>query len=79
MDGQDWNWALLNRDQLEMLREGERTLGADILLAYRKEPSGMGGVSLKNLKVAELDESQLECLQGLEENLETVVVAYQSS
>ncbi len=80
MDKKGWSWARLNRDQMEMLREGEETLGADILLAYQKDAAHpeMSEDTLQDLEFAELDESQMECLQGLEENMDSVVVAYRS-
>jgi hypothetical protein len=76
-----WNWANLNRQQLEMLHEGEQTLGPEILMAYQQDQSGnvdQETISQEGLQVASLDESQLECLQGLESKLQAVVVAYQS-
>lgn len=80
MGEKEWGWARLNREQMEMLREGEETLGADILMAYQKDAPAaeMGGEAFQNLKIADLDESQMECLQGLEENMDSVVVAYKS-
>lgn len=82
MNGNGWAWAKLTEDQIEMLLEGERTLGADILLAYEGNASNpvSGKASQTNLKIAALDESQLECLQGLEKNMQSVVVvAYRKS
>ena len=81
MNGNGWAWAKLNDSQMEMLLEGERTLGADILLAYEASASNpfTGKASQVNLEIAALDESQMECLQGLEKNMQSVVVAYRKS
>jgi hypothetical protein len=75
-----WTWARLDRERLQMIREAEQTLGSDILLAY--QPGDQASlqeetISQMGVKVAPLDESQLECLQGLEEKVSAVVVAYQ--
>jgi hypothetical protein len=77
-----WDWAELNSAQLSMLLEGEQSLGADILLAYQQ--AGAGAVqadqfSQNNLRLAALNDSQLECLQGLEKNMQAVVIAYQQA
>jgi hypothetical protein len=74
------SWADLTGDQLGMLQEAEQTLGADILLAYRSgEPVDIDFEKLgeNRLRLAGLNESQVECLQGLESKLEAVVIAYQ--
>jgi hypothetical protein len=73
-------WADLTGGQLGMLQEAEQTLGADILLAYRSgEPVTIDFEKLveNRLQLAGLDESQIECLQGLEGKLQAVVLAYQ--
>jgi hypothetical protein len=74
-----WKWARLDRERLEMIREAEQTLGSDILLAYQQgEQAELRGetISQMGVKVANLDESQLECLQGLEQKVAAVVIAY---
>ena len=80
MSAQDWQLADLDTTQLDLVREAERTLDADYLLAYRPTPDGAaGGVpSIRRLRLrpAPLDESQVECLQGLEQRLGVVTVAY---
>jgi hypothetical protein len=76
-----WTFASLNDEQLELIKEGENTLGADYLLAYQqdeKAPPGYVELFIEQLKAAPLDDSQIECLVGLEERLKTVVVAYKS-
>jgi hypothetical protein len=81
MNGNGWAWANLSAGQMDQLLEGERTLGADILLAYAAYGSNpvMGKASQVDLEIASLDESQVECLQGLEKNMQSVVVAYRKS
>jgi hypothetical protein len=74
-----WKWARLDRERLEMIREAEQTLGSDILLAYQQgEQAELRGetISQMGVTVANLDESQLECLQGLEQKVAAVVIAY---
>jgi len=82
MANQEWKWADLDSEQLGMLKEGEQTLGADILLAYQPEqgsPARTARALQRGLQVAGLNESQLECLQGLEKNMQAVVVAYRQA
>jgi hypothetical protein len=78
----EWMWARLNREQIRLLMEAEETLGADILLAYRERDQALGQeerIDQSSVRPASLDESQLECLQGLEQQLGAVVVAYQKA
>ncbi|GEM_PF-1211456 len=74
-----WTWANLNGTQLDLVAEAEATLGADFLLVYQpyelETPRGVR-FALLELKAASLNEGQLECLQGLEEQIDSVVVAY---
>lgn len=77
-----WSWAALNREQLGILREAEDTLGADILLAYQQESQPQAqapALAQMGLQVAALNESQLECLQGLEQMVNAVVIAYRQN
>ena len=79
MDGRDWSWANLSGDKLDMLRDAEQTLGVDILLAY-KDRAGSAVESRRlgqtGLQVASMNDSQVECLQGLEQKLGAVVIGY---
>ena len=78
----EWSWAALNREQLGILREAEQSLGADILLAYQEESQPQAqapALTEMGLHVAALNESQLECLQGLEQMVNAVVIAYQQN
>ena len=79
MANQNWTWANLTDVQRQQVAEAEGTLGADYLLVYQSggESIGQSARSLSGgLQVAELTSSQLECLQGLEDSLHAVVVAY---
>lgn len=82
MTNSEWSWAALNRAQLGLLREAEGTLGADVLLAYQQEsqPHAQApAIAQMGLQVAALNESQLECLQGLEQMVNAVVIAYRQN
>jgi hypothetical protein len=77
-----WKWARLDRERLELIREAEGTLGSDILLAYQADDQASvqeENIAQMQIQVAPLDESQLECLQGLEQKIAAVVVAYQKT
>ena len=79
MDNTNWSLADLTDPQLKHVAEAEETLGADYLLVYQPDnsSSGSGAGSLSGeLQVASLNASQLECLEGLESQLQAVVVAY---
>jgi hypothetical protein len=76
MNDSGWNWARLDRQGIALVQETEATLGADIVLAYAQgaplaDPSTRAG-----LAPASLTESELECLQGIEQRLGIVAVAY---
>lgn len=82
MNSSQWNWADLDNEQLKLLIEAEQTLGADILVAYQAGNRATvhgDNISQNNLEVAVLDESQIECLQGLEQKMNSVVIAYNRS
>jgi hypothetical protein len=66
MDNKIWMLANLTDDQLKLVREAEQTLGSINVLVFRPA----------DLKVAGLNGSQIECLQGLEKQLGMMVVAY---
>jgi len=80
MAGNGWTWADLNAQQMKLMAEAEATLGADYLLAYRpaeEETPRSVRFALLELQAAGLNESQLECLAGLESQVGAVIVAYQ--
>ena len=79
MDETHWTWANLTDVQREQVADAESTLGTDYLLAYQtgKPQASQSTASLPGgLQVAALNPSQLECLQGLENQLQAVIVAY---
>jgi arginine deiminase len=81
MSSTAWEWANLKPEQLKELKEGERTLAVKPvrLLAYQpaQQPKvQQQKIAEAGLKVAALNASQLECLEGLEKKLSSVVVAY---
>jgi hypothetical protein len=74
-----WTWAKLDDDQMQLLAEAERSLGAEYILVYK--PTGRSSsraveANVRKLSAAQLNESQMECLRGLEEQLHAVAVAY---
>jgi hypothetical protein len=82
MTAQTWKWAQLTPDQLTLLSEAERTLGTDYLLVYQpgeSQDANRMETGAESVSVAQLNDSQIECLQGLEKRLEAVVVAYKAT
>jgi hypothetical protein len=74
-----WTWAKLDDEQMELLAEAERSLGADYILVYRpveRTSSRAVEARVRKMGMAELNESQLDCLHGLEARLNAVAVAY---
>jgi hypothetical protein len=74
-----WSYAELRPDQLELVAEAERTLDTDVVMVYR--PSAWGTVdpevvTADGLRAVDLEPTQLECLQGLEQRVGGVMVAY---
>jgi hypothetical protein len=72
-----WTWARLDRPGLDLLRETEQTLGADVVLVYAEGDPAAPAATRAGLRPATLDASQLECLQGVEEKVGGIAVAYQ--
>ncbi len=79
MNTKEWTWAPLTDKQIKQVAEAEQTLGADYLVAYQAGEQSTSRLPLSHIQVAALSESQLECLQGLEKQLQAVVVAYRRS
>lgn len=73
-----WVFADLDPRHVDLVREAERTLGADYVMAFR--PAPRGGMTPPapppRFLPAVLDASRLDCLQGLEQQLDAVLVAY---
>ena len=79
METSGWAWASLNDEQVRLVAEAEGTLGADYVIAYQasaRDASRNIRYFMQEFNVAGLDESQLDCLQGLEKQLQAVLVAY---
>ncbi len=76
MTDEIWTWAKLDDRGLGLVEEAERTLGADFVVAYAAGDPRKDLPAQLPLKAATLDESQLECLRGLETQLGIVAVAY---
>jgi hypothetical protein len=82
MNHTDWNWAQLNLDQLEKLKQEEESLGVDYLLAYQEDENAdarMLEAFRSGLQTAELDQDQIQHLEGLESDLGAVVIAYKNA
>jgi hypothetical protein len=77
MTDNTWRWATLDERGLELVQEAERTIGADVVLVYAEGAPRTDGQTRAGLAPARLDASQLECLQGMEQLLGAVAVAYQ--
>jgi hypothetical protein len=74
-----WTWANLDARGIALVEEAERTLGADFVVVYAEGDPRRDLPAQLPLKAAPLDESQLECLRGLESQLGGVAVAYRLS
>jgi hypothetical protein len=74
-----WTWARLDAHGLELVEEAERTLGADFVVVYAEGDPRRDMPAQLPFKAAALDESQLECLRGLESQVGGVAVAYRLS
>ncbi len=74
-----WTWAELNSDKLALVAQAEQAFGADYLLVYQpadQPEEAVAETQMHDLHAAPLTDSELECLQGLESQLQAVVVAY---
>jgi hypothetical protein len=82
MNSYNWNFATLESEQIDLIREGEIALGVDYLLVFKQDERvrpGYVDLFLGGLSAAQLDDSEIEVLQGLEQRLQAVVVAYQGA
>jgi hypothetical protein len=74
----EWSFADLEPAQIDLIHEAERTLGTDVVMAYK--PGQWGTVDpdaiADTLRPVDLEASQLEYLQGLERKVDGVLVAY---
>ena len=79
MADKDWAFARLEGEDLDLVEAAERTLSADVVMIYRQgdtQPVDSRVLEADDLEPAALDESELECLQGMEERMGAVAVAY---
>ena len=76
MAEQRWHWARLDAERVAQVVEAERTLGTDVVLVYGSGGPEVDPAATAGLRPTVLDESQLECLRGLEAQLGAVAVAY---
>jgi hypothetical protein len=74
-----WTWAHLDAHGIELVEEAERTLGADFVVVYAEGDPRRDMPAQLPFTAAPLDESQLECLRGLESQVGGVAVAYRQS
>ena len=77
-DDRTWTWADLDGRGLALVTEAERTLDADYVLVYRPAEDEFDLPAEMHLPATPLDESQLECLQGVERIVGGVAVAYKA-
>ena len=73
---QTWTWADLDPRELALIEETERTLDADYVLVYRPAEDEFDLPAAMHLPAKPLDDSQLECLRGVERLVGGVAVAY---
>jgi hypothetical protein len=74
-----WRIAELSGEQIRMVEEAEKGLGADYLVVFEEDQGGtpeIGFLTSGTVAPASLNTSQVECLHGLERALEAVAVAY---
>ena len=76
MNDSAWHWARLDRNGIALVQETEAALGADIVLAYGPGGPVADPSILTGLEPVALNESQLDCLRGVESKLGIVAVAY---
>lgn len=73
-----WTWADLDDRGLALVAEAERTLDADFVLVYRPGEDEFDVPARIDLPPQHLDDAQLERLQGLEQQVGGVAVAYKA-
>ena len=73
-----WTWADLDERSLALVAEAERTLHADFVLVYRPGEDEFDVPAAIDLPPTSLDDTELECLQGLERMVGGVAVAYRA-
>ncbi len=79
MAGSAWTFADLDGRQLELVRLAERTLPADVVMVYEETDDAVSvdaSTAVRGLQPVSLAPDELECLQGLERQVDGVAVAY---
>ena len=79
MAGSGWTFADLDKSHLELVRLAERTLPADVVMVYEEGGTGLApdpARAVADLQPVPLAPDELECLQGLERQVEGIAVAY---
>jgi len=71
-----WSWAELDEQQLELVDDVERELGAEFVLVYRPGPPGIPTGALGGVEPSPLDAAKIDRLRGLEAQVGGVAVAY---
>ena len=77
--GNGWTFADLDPDQVALVAETERTLDTDVVMVYRSGSSSWADIeriAAEGLRPVDLDPAQLASLQGLEQRIGAVAVAY---
>ncbi len=73
----NWRLAELDDKQLAIVNEAEASMHMDYLLVYAQAESDPSFDLGEPLRPAQLSDSEVECLQGMEKNLGVVAVAYE--
>jgi hypothetical protein len=77
--GNGWTFADLSTDQVALVAETERSLGADVVMVFRSGASSWADIeriAQEGFAPDPLEPAQLERLQALERQLGAVAVAY---
>lgn len=72
-----WKLAELDDKQLAIVNEAEGSMHMDYLLVYAQAENDPSLDLGEPLRPAQLTDSEVECLQGMEKNLGVVAVAYE--
>jgi hypothetical protein len=73
-----WTWADLDDRAVALIEETERTLEAGYVVVYRETEDESDLPAELHLHAKALDESQLDCLRGVEQLVGGVAVAYEA-
>lgn len=76
MTDDQWAWAQLDDEELDLVRETEEHLGADYVLVY-DHGGGTPVRDVQGLRPKDLDETDVERLRVVERQVGGVAVAYE--